>query len=81
MESSWYALSNDTPAWKKTGNTDRWTEYFRARATCVGGSRFVSFRGTGGGDSWMQGRNPDVSRIHNCSQPGAVFRTDFMLTP
>jgi hypothetical protein len=40
------------PAWKKAGNTDRWTEtLFRALAARVAKRwRFVSFRGTGGGE-------------------------------
>jgi len=40
-----------TPAWKKAGNTDRWTEIiFRALASRVAKRwRFVSFRGLGGG--------------------------------
>ena len=44
------ALSRSTPAWKRAGNTDRWTEIlFRALATRVAKRwRFVSFRGIGG---------------------------------
>jgi hypothetical protein len=40
----------DAPAWKRAGNTDRWTEIlFRALAARVAKRwRFVSFRGTGG---------------------------------
>jgi hypothetical protein len=39
-----------TPAWKRAGNTDRWTEIlFRALAARVAKRwRFVSFRGIGG---------------------------------
>ena len=46
------ARSNDLPAWKKAGNTDRWTEIlFRALAARVAKRwRFVSFRGVGGGE-------------------------------
>ena len=42
--------SQSTPAWMRTGNTNRWTEIlFRALATRVAKRwRFVSFRGTGG---------------------------------
>jgi len=42
----------DTPAWKKAGNTDRWTErLFRALAARVAKRwRFVSFRGADGGE-------------------------------
>src|SRR5678815_4855564 len=41
-----------TPAWKKAGNTDKWTEIlFRALASRVKKRwRFVSFRGLGGGE-------------------------------
>lgn len=41
-----------SPAWKKAGNTDRWTEIlFRALASRVAKRwRFVSFRGAGGGE-------------------------------
>ena len=41
-----------TPAWKKSGNTDRWTEIlFRALTARVAKRwKFVSFRGTGGGE-------------------------------
>ena len=41
-----------TPAWKKAGNTDRWTEIlFRALASRVARRwRFVSYRGTSGGE-------------------------------
>ena len=44
--------SKSTPAWKKAGNTDRWTEIlFRALAARVAKRwRFVSFRGTSGGE-------------------------------
>ena len=40
------------PAWKKAGNTDRWTEIlFRAMANRVAKRwRFVSFRGAAGGE-------------------------------
>ena len=40
------------PAWKKAGNTDRWTEIlFRALSARVANRwRFVSFRGAGGGE-------------------------------
>lgn len=40
------------PAWKRAANTDRWTEIlFRALAARVAKRwRFVSFRGTGGGE-------------------------------
>jgi hypothetical protein len=42
----------DAPAWKKAGNTDRWTEIlFRALTSRVAKRwRFVSFRGAGGGE-------------------------------
>ena len=42
----------EAPAWKKAGNTDRWTEIlFRALTSRVAKRwRFVSFRGTGGGE-------------------------------
>ena len=42
----------NTPAWKKAGNTDRWTEIlFRALTSRVAKRwRFVSFRGRGGGE-------------------------------
>lgn len=42
--------SQSTPAWKRAGNTDRWTEIlFRALASRVAKRwRFVSFRGVGG---------------------------------
>jgi len=42
----------DTSAWKKAANTDRWTEIlFRALSNRVANRwRFVSFRGTGGGE-------------------------------
>jgi hypothetical protein len=42
--------SQSTPAWKRAGNTDRWTEIlFRALASRVAKRwRFVSFRGIGG---------------------------------
>src|SRR5438477_11278787 len=41
-----------TSAWKKAGNTDRWTEIlFRALTSRVAKRwRFVLFRGTGGGE-------------------------------
>jgi len=44
--------NSNTPAWKKAGNTDRWTEIlFRALTSRVAKRwRFVSFRGTGGGE-------------------------------
>ena len=44
------ALTRGTPAWKRAGNTDRWTEIlFRALASRVAKRwRFVSFRGIGG---------------------------------
>jgi hypothetical protein len=44
--------SRDIPAWRKAGNTDRWTEIlFRALASRVARRwRFVSFRGKGGGE-------------------------------
>ncbi len=43
---------SNTPAWKKAGNTDRWTEIlFRALTARVAERwRFVSFRGAGGGE-------------------------------
>ena len=42
--------TSNTPAWKKAGNTDRWTEIlFRALTSRVARRwRLVSFRGTGG---------------------------------
>ena len=44
------SATQDVPAWKKAGNTDRWTEIiFRALASRVAKRwRFVSFRGIGG---------------------------------
>lgn len=44
--------SSNAPAWKKAGNTDRWTEIlFRALTSRVAKRwRFVSFRGLGGGE-------------------------------
>ena len=44
--------TSNVPAWKKAGNTDRWTEIlFRALASRVAKRwRFVSFRGNGGGE-------------------------------
>jgi hypothetical protein len=41
-----------TPAWKRAGNTNRWTEsLFRALTSRVAQRwRFVSFRGTSGGE-------------------------------
>lgn len=44
--------TNEAPAWKKAGNTDRWTEIlFRALASRVAKRwRFVSFRGNGRGE-------------------------------
>jgi hypothetical protein len=44
--------SNNVPAWKKAGNTDRWTEIlFRALASRIAKRwRLVSFRGDGGGE-------------------------------
>ena len=46
------ARSRAVPPWKKSGNTDRWTEIlFRALTARVAKRwRFVSFRGTGGGE-------------------------------
>ena len=46
------APTSSTPAWKKAGNTDRWTEIlFRALTSRVAKRwRFVSFRGIGGGE-------------------------------
>ena len=40
------------PAWKKAGNTDRWTEilFLALTAKVTKRWRFVSFRGTGGGE-------------------------------
>jgi hypothetical protein len=42
--------TQDTPAWKRAGNTDRWTEIlFRALTSRVAKRwRFVSFRGVAG---------------------------------
>ena len=44
--------TQDAPAWKKAGNTDRWTEIlFRALTSRVAKRwRFVSFRGAAGGE-------------------------------
>ena len=44
--------TNNVPAWKKAGNTDRWTEIlFQALASRVAKRwRFVSFRGNRGGE-------------------------------
>jgi len=44
--------TSNIPAWKKAGNTDRWTEIlFRALTARVAKRRrFVSFRGLGGGE-------------------------------
>lgn len=44
--------TRNEPAWKKAGNTDRWTEIlFRALTSRVAKRwRFVSFRGSSGGE-------------------------------
>jgi hypothetical protein len=69
-----------TPAWEKAGNTDRWTEtLFRALTARVAKRwRFVSFRGTGGGE-WrgvvdVLAIQKDTARsVHSVLKSGDLF--------
>ena len=73
--------SGGQPAWKKAGNTDRWTEIlFRALTARVAQRRrFVSFRGTGGGE-WrgvvdVLATRKDTSRsAHRVLKSGDLFQ-------
>ena len=68
------------PAWKKAANTDRWTEIlFRALTSRIAQRwRFVSFRGTGGGE-WrgivdvLAVRKDTSKRVHEVLKSGDLL--------